>query len=360
MDSGATVSWDFNGSDMAMDSKFMYTGNVSYSKYAGGDADAYVFNSTPGGGVARFALRTDVPSVDKMRYMKIRIKNLNDNATDFRIYASINEKALGDAWTRVKFDKDPEWREYIFDITKGDGFNASNWKGVVSWLRFDLGWDYGSSSDNFAIDYIAFFESEAKAKAYQHVKAGYGAREVGTYTYHLGDKLTFTTEINGAGTAANVAPDGVYYQLRKSNQNGELINFNDVHYINGSIGFEISGSALSSDEVDHPYYYFKPTFTEKGNLITVAVPDFYYDNYLDTTKGLFAEGNYVSVTHKDGAYYYVIAEDVLTNDIYELDAFTKNANEVIPKWILSDGSEYFGNAMYIRSNPRAKDNAITR
>ena len=358
VDPDAAASWDFNGSDMAMDSKFMYTGSVSWSKYNGSDADAYVFNTTPGGGVGCFALRTDVPSVDKMRYMKIRIKNLNDRETDFRIFASINDASLGPAWTRVRFDKDPEWREYVFDITQGEGFNASSWNGAVSWLRFDLGWDHGTSSDNFAIDYIAFFEDEAKAKAYQPAKAGSVTGPV-QLTYHFGDKLNFTTEINGDGTAANMAPDGVYYELRKSNQNGELINFNDAHYINNSVGFKLTDSALNGNTVDHPYYSFKPTFTEKGNRITVIVPDEYYDNYLDTTKGLFAEGNYVSVTHKNGAYYYVISEDILTNDIYELDAFTKDAENVIPKWILSDGSEYFGNSMYIRSNPRAKDNAIT-
>ena len=361
VDTGAAASWDFNGSDMAMDSKFLYTGSVDLSKYNGADGtDAYVFNTTPGGGVGVFALRTDVPKVDQMRYMKIRVKNLNDRATDFRIYASINDTPLGPAWTRVKFEKDPEWREYVFDITNGEGYNASNWNGVVSWLRFDLGWDHGNSNDNFAIDYIAFFGDEEKAKEYQPEKADRVSGPA-LLTYHLGDKVCFTTEINGAGTAANVDADGVYYELKKSNQNGEIINFNDVHYINGSIEFQISGNALAgpTSTVDHPYYSFKPTFTEKGNRITVKVPDKYYNDYLDTTKGLFADGNFVSVSHTDDNYYYVIAEDILTNDIYELDAFTKDSENVIPKWILSDGSEYFGNSMYIRSNPRAKDNAIT-
>ena len=524
-----SMLWDFN-SDRKMDDvmgvdSFYRTQNVSWTGEKSGDDDYYTF--TASGGDPYVPVITHAESVENIRYIKVRARNLSA-VKNIELFASINNETFtGNRHIEIPLEKDTGWHEYVVDIKNSPCYVDGAWNGKISYLRLDPMSGNDKSGSQIQIDYMAFFPDENSAKAFRD---GSGkAYKTGTYTYHLGDKVRFTTEINGAGTSANVEPDGIYYELRKSNQNGELINFNDVHYINGGIPFQLTDKAVSSDTVDHPYYSFKPTFTEKGNRITVKVPDEYYNNYLDTTTGIFAEGdeyytftassedpmvsvdmsanaadiqwakfrvrnvggaeglqlfigsgassvsastgawmelsndkywreyvvnlselnkqtthaaestwtgniewfrldpmdgntkngtqiqidymaffpdeasakafknkgtespsmlwdfgksgapamgghikanvnytgakeggqNYVSVTHNDGAYYYVIAEDILTNDIYELDAYTKNSENVIPKWILSDGSEYFGNALYIRSNPRAKDNAIT-
>ncbi|MBQ7624947.1 MAG: Ig-like domain-containing protein [Clostridia bacterium] len=525
-----SMLWDFN-SDRKMDDvmgvdSFYATRSVSWTGAKEGNNDYYTF--TASGGDPFVPVITHAENVENIRYIKVRAKNLN-GADIIQLYASIGGSALSEnAHIDIPLEKDAAWHEYVVDIKNSPGYVDGGWNGRISYIRLDPMQGNTNNGSQIQIDYMAFFASEDSARAFR-AEADGGVSGPATLTYHLGDKVRFTTEMNGAGTAANMAPDGFHYELRKSSKNGELINFNDVHYINGSIPFQMSDKALSSDTVDHPYYLFKPIFIEKGNRITVVVPDMYYNKYLDTTKGLFADGdeyytftassedprvsvdtsanasdirwaklrvknisgadglqiftgsgassvsasdgawvpigaerywreyvvdlfelnkqtahsesttwtgniewfrldpmdgnvangsqiqidyiaffpnensarafkndgtstpamlwdfnkaggpamgghckadvsyagakedagNYVSVTHNDGAYYYVIAEDVLTNDIYELDAYTKNADGVIPKWTLSDGSEYFGNALYIRSNPRAKDNAIT-
>ncbi|MBQ9598742.1 MAG: hypothetical protein IJR33_02895, partial [Clostridia bacterium] len=524
-----SMLWDFN-SDRKMDDvmgvdSFYATRRVSWAGEKEGNDEYYTFTAT--GGDPYVPVITHAESVENIRYIKVRARNLSA-VKNIELFASINNETFtGNRHIEIPLEKDTGWHEYVVDIKNSPCYVDGAWNGKISYFRLDPMAGSEKNGSQIQIDYMAFFPDENSAKAFRD---GSGkAYKTGTYTYHLGDKVRFTTEINGAGTSANVEPDGIYYELRKSNQNGELINFNDVHYINGGIPFQLTDKAVSSDTVDHPYYSFKPTFTEKGNRITVKVPDEYYNKYLDTTTGIFAEGdeyytftassedpmvsvdmsanaadiqwakfrvrnvggaeglqlfigsgassvsastgawmelsndkywreyvvnlselnkqtthaaestwtgniewfrldpmdgntkngtqiqidymaffpdeasakafknkgtespsmlwdfgksgapamgghikanvsytgakeggqNYVSVTHNDGAYYYVIAEDILTNDIYELDAYTKNSENVIPKWILSDGSEYFGNALYIRSNPRAKDNAIT-
>ncbi|MBO4897862.1 MAG: S-layer homology domain-containing protein [Clostridia bacterium] len=523
-----SMLWDFN-SDRKMDDvmgvdSFYATRRVTWTGEKQGDDDYYTFTAT--GGDPFVPVITHAESLDNIRYIKVRAKNLN-RADKMQLYASINGGGLTEnAHIDIPLEKDTGWHEYVIDIKNSPGYVDGGWNGRISYIRFDPMDGNAASGSKIQVDYMAFFPDENSAKAYRN---GTGVYEAGTYTYHLNDKIDFKTEMKAAGLLANMEPDGFYYELRKSNQNGELINFNDIHYINGGLPFQLTDKALSSDTVDHPYYSFKPIFTEKGNRITVMVPDTYYDNYLDTTTGIFAEGDeyytftassedpmvsidmsanaddiqwakfrvrnvggaeglqiftgsgassvsastgawmllsqdkywreyvvnlkelnkqtthaedttwkgniewfrldpmdgntkngtqiqidymaffpdeasakayknngkgspsmlwdfnksgapamgghckanvsfagakeggqsYISVTHKDGAYYYVIAEDILTNDIYELDAYTKNPDRVIPKWTLSDGSEYFGNAMYIRSNPRPKDNAIT-
>ena len=54
---------------------------------------------------------------------------------------------------------------------------------------------------------MAFFPDEMSANAFR--SSDNGAYKPGTYTYHLGDKLQFNTEINDAGTADKMLPDGV-------------------------------------------------------------------------------------------------------------------------------------------------------
>ncbi len=354
-----SMLWDF-GSDRKMDEKmgvdaYYKTNQVSWTGESNNIDDYYTF--TASGSDPFVPVITHAESLDNIRYIKVRAKNLS-GVSNIQLYGSVNNGALSaNTNINIPLESDSGWHEYVIDMKNAPEYKEGAWNGRISYLRLDPMDGNTGNGSQIQIDYMAFFPDEMSANAFR--SGDNGAYKPGTYTYHLGDKLQFNTEINDAGTADKMLPDGVSYELRRSGKNGELVNYNDIHYINGSVEFQLNGDALGGSTADHPYYGFKPIFTENRNRITVKVPEQYYDNYLDTTKGIFAAGNYESVTHRAGAYYYVIAEGIRTNDIYELDAYTKDAEKVIPKWILSDNSEYFGNSMYIMSNPRADDNMIT-
>lgn len=154
---------DFNGSDMAMDKKVRAKSNIQWTAYDGGDADAYTFTTGPNGKAGLVAINTDDTDSGQMRYMKLRVKNLNGKATNFRLYASINGGNLGAAYVVLPISGSSEWTDYVVDLTKLSGYNADAWKGAVTYIRFDLGW----VPESFAIDYVAFFGTEAAANTFR-------------------------------------------------------------------------------------------------------------------------------------------------------------------------------------------------
>ena len=341
--------FDFNGSSMSMDSRFRYTGGCTWTGYTGSDADAYVFRSD--GGVTQIALNLGAKSVNDVRYMKVRVKNLNDHATNMRMYASINNGSLGDAWFYVNFEKDSEWREYVFDITQAEGYDASKWNGEVNWARLDVGWQ----NESFAIDYIAFFSDEAEANAYTNA-AGKELKP-GTYTYHLGDVLSFTSTLSEKGENRGMLPDGVQYELRAQGSAGSVVNSNLLHYINGGIDLRLSGKSSGGAVVDRPYYKVKPTFTQEHNQLVVMISDADWSK-LDNTRGILADSGHISVFHENGYYRVVVAQDILANDIYSLNAYASDG-KAIPTWTLNDGGVFTGDTFYMITNPLPEENVIT-
>ena len=341
--------FDFNGSNMSMDSRFRYTGGCTWTGYTGSDADAYVFRSD--GGVAQIALNLGAKSVNDVRYMKVRVKNLNDHATNMRMYASINNAGLGDAYAVIPIEKDSGWREYVVDLTQCQGYDASKWKGEVNWARLDVGWQ----NESFAIDYIAFFSDEAEANAYTNA----ADRELkpGTYTYHLGDVLSFTSTLSEKGENRGMLPDGVQYELRAQGSTGSVVNSNLLHYINGGIDLRLSGESSGGAVVDRPYYKVKPTFTQEHNQLVVMISDADWAK-LDNTRGILADSGHISVFHEDGYYRVVVAQDILANDIYSLNAYTSDG-KAIPTWTLNDGGVFTGDTFYMITNPLPEENVIT-
>ena len=345
-----SLLWDFNA-DNAMNSKMgvNWVNQVSWGGASSGSDSYYTFYVS--GGDPYVSMETPIYNASDIRWVKVRART-SGSGNKLELFASCGGagRSIGNTNVQLSLQNDGQWHEYVFAI------NNANWRDNVQWLRLDPLANC-QNGDSIDIDYVAFFADENSARAYRSGADTVSA--IGTYTYHLADRIDFGTTLTQAGREAQMSPDGVYYELRRQSRTGELINHDDPHYINGSWGYEMTGKDSRGNVVDKPWFSFVPTFTQDQNRVTVRITDYYYDNYLDTTQGLFAPGSYVSMEHKDGWYEIVIAKDVLTNDLYELTASTKNPGSVIPKWILADGSEFFGDTLYLLSAPHSDNNVVT-
>lgn len=345
-----SLLWDFNA-DNAMNSKMgvNWVNQVSWGGASSGSDSYYTFHVS--GGDPYVSMETPIYNASDIRWVKVRART-SGSGNKLELFASCGGagRSIGNTNFQLTLQNDGQWHEYVFAI------NNANWRDNVQWLRLDPLANC-QNGDSIDIDYVAFFADENSARAYRSGADTVSA--IGTYTYHLEDRIDFGTTLTQAGRDAQMSPDGVYYELRRQSRTGELINHDDPHYINGSWGYEMTGKDSRGNVVDKPWFSFVPTFTQDQNRVTVRITDYYYNNYLDTTQGLFAPGSYVSMEHKDGWYEIVIAKDVLTNDLYELTASTKNPGSVIPKWILADGSEFFGDTLYLLSAPHSDNNVVT-
>ena len=520
--------WDF-GEDRAMDERMGITGffqnnQIAWSGWNHENHDSYIFEAS--GNDPYVAVYDHAESVDDIRYLKFAAKNLN-GASYLQLFASPKNGWIGPTNIKIPLYQDTEWHEYVVDLTKQPGYSEANWKGALTWFRLDPMDGNTNNGSRILIDYMAFFSSEGSARAY---RSGEDGRVTGpaTLTYHVGDTLTMSTTVNQAGDSSNMRADGFFYELHTTNAAGVTHNAVDQHYINGSLGVQLSDRNSAGNTVDHPWFNFEPTFTEGGNRIAVIVSDAAYSK-LDPTKGLFNEGaeyytftavsgdpkvsvdvsangsdvrwakirvknvsgadglrlftgsgastvneasaafleldkdtawhtyivdlvalnertakgessgwtgniawfcldpmdgntlngskiqidymaffpdedsakayrndgtgsasmlwdfnkasapamgghvkagvsyvgakedgvEYVSKTHSDGRWVYVLEEDILVNDLYEFNAYTLDSEGAVAQWTLSDGSTFYGDTLYFRSNARTKDNAIT-
>ena len=345
-----SLLWDFNA-DNAMNSKMgvNWVNQVSWGGASSGSDSYYTFHVS--GGDPYVSMETPIYNASDIRWVKVRART-SGSGNKLELFASCGGagRSIGNTNFQLTLQNDGQWHEYVFAI------NNANWRDNVQWLRLDPLANC-QNGDSIDIDYVAFFADENSARAYRSGADTVSA--IGTYTYHLEDRIDFGTTLTQAGRDAQMSPDGVYYELRRQSRTGELINHDDPHYINGNWGYAMTGKDSRGNIVDKPWFSFVPTFTQDQNRVTVRITDYYYNNYLDTTQGLFAPGSYVSMEHKDGWYEIVIAKDVLTNELYELTASTKNPESVIPKWILADGSEFFGDTLYLLSAPHSDDNVVT-
>ncbi|MBR3297142.1 MAG: hypothetical protein IKI65_04815, partial [Firmicutes bacterium] len=198
-------------------------------------------------------------------------------------------------------------------------------------------------------DYIDVeLEIQSDASGYLNLPTG--------VAYHLGDNLTLSTILTAYGTENEMEPVGVYYELRTQGSTGDLVNWNTVGYVNGSIPFELSGKNSGGKDVDRPHYLLRPVFTSNANNLVVTVTDAEYEK-LDTTRGIFADGNHVSISNDNGIYYIVVARKVLINDVYALEAYAKDGSS-IARWTTSDNKTYSGETFYHLTNPQPADNVI--
>ena len=316
------------------------TVNGYYSFYASG-GDPYIFIGTPYSG-------------DASNLQWVKIKARHDAGADVRLqlFASCTDMGwYGYSCQDISLASDSAWHEYVVQVTN------ENWKNSVNCFRLDplAGCESGKHID---IDYIAFFQDEAGARQYQPGnESGTVQLTPGTYTYHLGDVLSFTTTLSAKGETLDMQVDGVQYELRAQGNTGDVVNSNLLHYINGTIDLRLSGESSGGAVVDRPYYKLKPTFTQAHNQLVVNISDADYAK-LDATRGILAEDGHVSVFHEDGVYRIVVAKDVLANDVYTLDAYTPD-DTAIPSWETADGTAYSGEIFYALTNPLPEENVIT-
>ena len=350
--------WDF-GADMAMDdrmsiSSYWNASGVAWSGWNHEGHDSYIFeagNNDPYVSVADHA-----ESVDNIRYLKFAAKNLN-GASNLQLFASSDNNYIGPSNIKIPLYQDTAWHEYVVDLTKQPGYSAANWKGPLTYFRLDPMEGSTANGSRIIIDYMAFFSSEGSAQAFRSQTDGRVAAPA-QLIYHVGDAPTFMTTVNQTGSGANMRADGLFYGLHTTNAAGVTHNSVKQHYINGSLPIRLADQDSGGNTVDHPYFSFEPTFTEGGNRIAVLVSDDALSK-LNTEAGIFAAGGYVSKTHENGYWVYVIDEDILVNDLYEISAYTKSKTGAAVKWTLSDGSEFYGDTLYFRSKTRIKDNAVT-
>ncbi|MBQ9920812.1 MAG: hypothetical protein IJO52_01390, partial [Clostridia bacterium] len=134
-------------------------------------------------GDPHFSVKTDFDG-DKWHWMKVRLRNLSV-ATQFEMHFAAEgteNKITGSSCTHFPItQKDADFVEYIIDVkaanlasqsvNEGVSFTDSVWSGTVSEVRLDCMWKAEPSGQmptgsQMYIDYVAFFQSEADAKAY--------------------------------------------------------------------------------------------------------------------------------------------------------------------------------------------------
>ena len=340
-----SILWDFNNNnDMMSKMGTQWSSKVEYSAGQSGSDEYYTFtakNADP-----YVSVETPAASADNVRWVKIRAKNLSSAGT-MELFASIGNSGrnIGSTNVKIPISTDRQWHEYVAQM-------PASWTGTVAWMRLDplAGCENG---DQIQIDYVAFFPDELSARAFR--SGSETVNTAGTYTYHLGDQITFQTSITEQGNWNNLKADGVSYELRKYSETGVMPDWIDVHYINGSTTVMLSGRTIGDAIVDNPHYTVKPTFTEKGNSVTVEVPKAALA-YLDTEKGLFQ--NYVSRFESGDSWVYTLQENILSNIPMELTVFEKTPGTVMPCWTVRSSTQSWGYSVAFRTGERTASNRV--
>ena len=336
-----SLLWDFN-SDNAMNAKMgRWTNQVSYEGGSDSDGnDYYTFTAT--GSDPYVTVAGTVSGIDAIRYAKIRAKtSAGTDRMELFVYNNSGWTVNG-----ITLLNDGQWHEYTVDLLS---LNANDANGAITELRLDP-LQGSQNGDTIQIDYIAFFPDETSARADGSELAP------GKYTYHLGDVLSLSSVLTEKGVAEEMEPQGFYYELRAQGSTGELVNYNTVGYVNGSVDFALTGRSSGNQVVDRPYYQLRPLFTSDKNDLVITVADADYAR-LDTTKGIFAEGNHVSISHEDGVYRITVARKVYINEIYAVSAYAADGKS-IPRWTTTERKTYAGDTFYLITNPQPEDNVI--
>lgn len=188
-----TILWDF-GADEAMNDLMTSATNVQYygEKDDAGN-DYYVFIATSGDQYV--TMNTPADDVSQVWWAKIRVKN-SSPATAVELFGATNGRGLsGPECTHFEIDSSGEWKTYIIYIPdenvktantyKGATLESTYWEGTLESIRLDPMWKEGGDGggdmtvgDEICIDYVAFFSSEADAKAFRSDLDGAGATTV--------------------------------------------------------------------------------------------------------------------------------------------------------------------------------------
>ena len=339
--------WDFN-KDNAMNSHMgsNWSHQVSYTGGKNGSDDYYTF--TASGSDPYVSMDTPMSSASDVKWVKIRARNSSSTKT-MQLFASVGSagKNIGNTRFDIPIATDGAWHEYVVEITN------ANWKDNIQWLRLDP-LDGCRSGDKIDIDYVAFFSDELSAKAFRSESE---VHTEGTYTYHLGDTPYFRTVVSATGSQSNLKGDGVTYQISQRGKTGVVKDWTNSHYLSGNSKHGVTLTGAGQDihvVVDMPYYTFKPTFTEKGNCVTVEVSKAALD-YLDTSKGFFAISG-VTRAEAGDSYVYTVYQNVNSNVRVSLTAVAKSG--AIALWTQSNGVQSGGSTVDFFTAERSAANRV--
>jgi hypothetical protein len=187
--SAPTLLWDF-GEDERMSASMGANSLNAVSYWGEKDAagnDYYVF--VAGSNDPYISVDLSAADVSEIVWVKARVKNAGP-ATAIELFGHTGGRGLiGSECTHIDIAGDDEWHTYVVYIPdenvrtvntyKDPQYAVSGfyWEGTVDWIRLDPMWqegDDGSDSggsmrpgDEIFIDYIAFFPTEAEAKAFR-------------------------------------------------------------------------------------------------------------------------------------------------------------------------------------------------
>ena len=353
-----SLLWDFNYGE-ALNSKMgaNWKQGVTWQGMKNGSDEYYTFYAL--GSDPFVSMDTPVAKASDVRWVKIRAKNYS-KISKMQLYASVGDagKAIGSTQVDIPIQTDwGEWHEYVVEIKN------ANWKDDIKWFRLDP-LDGSRLWDQICIDYIAFFPDEAGARAFRSDSATPGSdwsgevHGAGPFTYHLGDTPAFRTVVSSLGESNNLKEDGVTFQIRQLGKTGKVKDWSDSHYLDDDNGVTLTGAGLNiHNVVDQPYYTFKPTFTEKGNCVTVEITKAALA-YFDTTQGIFKSGNYVKRTESGDSWIYTIQENVNSNVVTDLEATPKSSKN-FTAWTRSGETDpTFGNFYSFRTGQRTASNRV--
>ena len=160
---------------------------------------------------------TDRFSADEYKYMKIKFFANTLTKTSVMYFGTETEPDFSGA-RAVSFDrgKNKVWRDRILQLDK----LSSAWTGTISSLRFDINTGYAEAVDEYVfIEYIAFFKTEAEAKAFgglteaqqngddliTRYSEGYRTSKVDSITYTVPGKTDNTSETSNISSGEELS-----------------------------------------------------------------------------------------------------------------------------------------------------------
>ena len=352
--------WDFNSDEAmagVMGSNWLH--DVTWKGESDGTDDYFTFTATGPDPYVSID-NSAAEAVDDIQWVKVRARNLS-GARMMQLFARMNGSTSGESRTDITLAQDTQWHEYCINIPEANksatGRSSTYWNSRIEWIRLDpMGNSAGSdmsSGDQIQIDYVAFFSTEADANAFHNEKRADDVRLApGSYFFHLGDALTFRTELTRDGELAGLSPSGYRYDLFKE-KNGEFIDGGDKPYINGTGDLKLRGTN-EKETLNGNYYRIEPTFTQTENQVVVQIEEADLQ-YFDTSADLFVTAD----KWRDGTTWnYRVASKVRTNEIFELWATPLDKNH-IPIWrTTQDSGTYSGNAFYLMTGVFPSDNIV--
>ena len=182
-----TLLWDF-GEDGAMDASMQSPTTLEWYGEKDGEDDYYVFTTT--GNDPNVQIHTPVADASQVTWAKIRIKNTSP-ATAVELFGATGGRSLtGSECTHFEIEANSnEWKSYVIYIPDENvktvnaykdpqyAITEPYWAGTVEFIRLDPMWQEGddgsdaggnmTSGDTVMIDYVAFFDNEADARAFR-------------------------------------------------------------------------------------------------------------------------------------------------------------------------------------------------